>query len=134
MDTSGLSLICSGLGAIEEGEEGSWVRYSKGEYCLRMNLSIAFSFFFFFKWNIVFKDMVPIIEHYHKDRSMLTYIFNLLHKMEFFMKKKLIFIPKLYSFRLLLDDVVDSDTYTNAYFLSLISLIIYLKNYENLIF
>jgi timeless len=41
MDTDGLSLICSGLGAIEEDDEGNRIGYSKGEYCLGMNL-VAF--------------------------------------------------------------------------------------------
>lgn len=115
MDTEGLSLICAGLGSIEEDDQGNRIGYSKGEYCLGMNLSY-FSFFpdsiwfdenFRFligrvslldlpdnlkdllrflrrddpqtrdvfkqvcKWNIVSKDLIPIIEHYHEDRNLL---------------------------------------------------------------
>jgi len=46
MDTDGLSLICSGLGAIEEDDEGKRIGYSKGEYCLGMNEFVAFFHFF----------------------------------------------------------------------------------------
>ncbi|XP_024642189.1 protein timeless homolog isoform X2 [Medicago truncatula] len=82
MDTDGLSLICSGLGAIEEDDEGKRIGYSKGEYCLD-NLKDLLRFLrrddpqsrdvfkLVCKWNIVSKDLVPIIEHYHQDRSML---------------------------------------------------------------
>jgi hypothetical protein len=47
MDTDGLSLICSGLGAIEEDDEGKRIGYSKGEYCLGMNDPVSFLFFSF---------------------------------------------------------------------------------------
>ncbi|XP_058769846.1 uncharacterized protein LOC131643603 isoform X2 [Vicia villosa] len=82
MDTDGLSQICSGLGAIEEDDEGNRIGYSKGEYCLD-NLKDLLRFLRrddpqtrdvfkqVCKWNIVSKDLVPIIEHYHEDRSML---------------------------------------------------------------
>ncbi|KAK2457999.1 timeless family protein [Trifolium repens] len=82
MDTDGLSLICSGLGAIEEDDEGNRIGYSKGEYCLD-NLKDLLRFLRrddpqtrdvfkqVCKWNIVSKDLVPIIEHYHEDRSTL---------------------------------------------------------------
>lgn len=46
MDTDGLSLICSGLGAIEEDDEGKRIGYSKGEYCLGMNEFVSFFHFF----------------------------------------------------------------------------------------
>ncbi|WJX20662.1 hypothetical protein P8452_10190 [Trifolium repens] len=82
MDTDGLSLICSGLGAIEEDDEGNRIGYSKGEYCLdnlkdllrflrRDDLQTRDVFKQVCKWNIVSKDLVPIIEHYHEDRSTL---------------------------------------------------------------
>ncbi|KAK2404509.1 timeless family protein [Trifolium repens] len=82
MDTDGLSLICSGLGAIEEDDEGNRIGFSKGEYCLD-NLKDLLRFLRrddpqtrdvfkqVCKWNIVSKDLVPIIEHYHEDRSTL---------------------------------------------------------------
>ncbi|CAJ2629929.1 unnamed protein product [Trifolium pratense] len=82
MDTDGLSQICSGLGAIEEDDEGNRIGYSKGEYCLD-NLKDLLRFLRrddpqardvfkqVCKWNIVSKDLVPIIEHYHEDRSTL---------------------------------------------------------------
>ncbi|GAU32321.1 hypothetical protein TSUD_43630 [Trifolium subterraneum] len=82
MDTDGLSLICSGLGSIEEDDEGNRIGYSKGEYCLD-NLKDLLRFLRrddpqtrdvfkqVCKWNIVSKDLVPIIEHYHEDRSTL---------------------------------------------------------------
>ncbi|KAI5400283.1 uncharacterized protein LOC127091582 isoform X9 [Lathyrus oleraceus] len=82
MDTDGLSQICSGLGSIEEDDEGNRIGYSKGEYCLD-NLKDLLRFLRrddpqtrdvfkqVCKWNIVSKDLVPIIEHYHEDRSML---------------------------------------------------------------
>ena len=34
METEGLSVICAGLGIIEEDEKGNRIGYSKGEQCL----------------------------------------------------------------------------------------------------
>ncbi|KAL5057612.1 hypothetical protein RYX36_029216 [Vicia faba] len=82
MDTDDLSQICSGLGSIEEDDDGHRTGYSKGEYCLG-NLKDLLRFLRrddpetrnvfkqVCKWNVVSKDLVPIIEHYHEDRSML---------------------------------------------------------------
>ncbi|XP_061342048.1 uncharacterized protein LOC133288335 [Gastrolobium bilobum] len=82
MDTEGLSLICGGLGTIEEDERGNRIGYSKNEYCLD-NLKDLLRFLRrddpqtrdvfkqVCKWNIVSKDLIPIIEHYHEDRNLL---------------------------------------------------------------
>nr|XP_027189879.1 protein timeless homolog isoform X3 [Cicer arietinum] len=82
MDTDGLSLICSGLGAIEEDDQDNRIGYLKGEHCLD-NLKDLLRFLRrddpqtrdvfkqVCKWNIVSKDLIPIIEHYHEDRSLL---------------------------------------------------------------
>ncbi|TKY51371.1 timeless-like protein [Spatholobus suberectus] len=82
MDTEGLSLICAGLGTVEEDLEGNRIGYTKGEYCLD-NLKDLLRFLRrddpqtrdvfkqVCKWNIVSKDLIPIIEYYHEDRNLL---------------------------------------------------------------
>lgn len=73
-------MICAGLGIAEEDESGNRIGYSKGEYCLD-NLKDLLRFLRrddpqtrdvfkqVCKWNIVSKDLIPIIEHCQDDRS-----------------------------------------------------------------
>ncbi|KAK7279867.1 hypothetical protein RJT34_24926 [Clitoria ternatea] len=82
MDTEGLYLICIGLGAFEEDNEGNQLGYTKGEYCLD-NLKDLLRFLRrddpqtrdvfkeVCKWSIVSKKLIPIIENYHQDRNLL---------------------------------------------------------------
>ncbi|KAF5732400.1 protein timeless [Tripterygium wilfordii] len=82
MDLQGLSLICSGLGVAEEDENGNRIGYLKGENCLD-NLKDLLRFLRrddpqtreVFKqvcrWNIVPKDLVPIMEHCQDDHSLV---------------------------------------------------------------
>ncbi|KAG6504191.1 hypothetical protein ZIOFF_036522 [Zingiber officinale] len=82
MDTEGLSIICAGIGCPEENENGALVGYTKGEYCLdslkdlqrflrRDNPQRRDVFKQICKWNIVSRDLVPLIEHYQSDRNLL---------------------------------------------------------------
>ncbi|KAM3729911.1 hypothetical protein ACB098_12G046900 [Castanea mollissima] len=82
MDTEGLSLICAGLGIAEEDDNGNRIGYSKGQYCLD-NLKDLLRFLRrddphtrdvfkqVCKWNIVSKDLIPIIEHCQDDRNLV---------------------------------------------------------------
>ncbi|XP_028798783.1 protein timeless homolog isoform X2 [Neltuma alba] len=82
MQMEGLSLICAGLGVIEEDKDGNRIGYSKDEYCLD-NLKDLLRFLRrddphtrdvfkqVCKWNIVSKDLIPIIEHCQEDRNLL---------------------------------------------------------------
>ncbi|KAI4348017.1 hypothetical protein L6164_008780 [Bauhinia variegata] len=82
MDMEGLSVICAGLGNIEEDDNGNRIDYSKGEYCLD-NLKDLLRFLRrddpqnrdvfkqVCKWNIVSKDLIPIIEYCQQDRNLL---------------------------------------------------------------
>ncbi|XP_054820740.1 uncharacterized protein LOC129319668 isoform X2 [Prosopis cineraria] len=82
MEMEGLSLICAGLGVIEEDDNGNKIGYSKDEYCLD-NLKDLLRFLRrddpqtrgvfkqVCKWNIVSKDLIPIIEHCQEDRNLL---------------------------------------------------------------
>ncbi|XP_059434637.1 uncharacterized protein LOC132167643 isoform X2 [Corylus avellana] len=82
MDTEGLSVICAGLGIAEEDENGNRIGYIKGEYCLD-NLKDLLRFLRrddpqtrdvfkqVCKWNIVSKDLIPIIEHCQDDSSLV---------------------------------------------------------------
>ncbi|XP_068491170.1 uncharacterized protein [Phaseolus vulgaris] len=82
MDTEGLSVICGGLGTVEEDNEGNRIGFTKGEYCLD-NLKDLLRFLRrddpqtrdvfkqVCKWNIVSKYLIPTIELYHEDRNLL---------------------------------------------------------------
>ncbi|XP_062149653.1 uncharacterized protein LOC133858182 isoform X3 [Alnus glutinosa] len=82
MDTEGLSVICAGLGIAEEDENGNRIGYIKGEYCLD-NLKDLLRFLRrddpqtrdvfkqVCKWNIVSKDLIPIIELCQDDSSLV---------------------------------------------------------------
>nr|XP_023877875.1 receptor-like protein EIX2 [Quercus suber] len=82
MDTEGLSLICAGLGIAEEDDNGNRIGYSRGQYCLD-NLKDLLRFLRrddphtrdvfkqVCKWNIVSKDLIPIIEHCQDDRNLV---------------------------------------------------------------
>lgn len=78
----GLSSICAGLGILEEEDNGNPISYSKGEYCLD-NLKDLLRFLRrddpqtrevfkqICKWNIVGKDLIPIIEYCQDDRNLV---------------------------------------------------------------
>ncbi|KAL7003535.1 hypothetical protein U1Q18_004688 [Sarracenia purpurea var. burkii] len=78
----GLSAICAGLGIIEEDENGNRIGYTKDEYCLD-NLKDLLRFLRrddpqsrevfkqVCKWNIVGKDLIPIMEHCQEDRNLV---------------------------------------------------------------
>ncbi|CAL5367424.1 unnamed protein product [Camellia sinensis] len=78
----GLSAICAGLGVIEEDDNGNRNSYTPGEYCLD-NLKDLLRFLRrddpqtrevfkqVCKWNIVGKDLIPIIEHCQDDRNLV---------------------------------------------------------------
>lgn len=82
MDTEGLSVICAGLGSVEENDYGDRTGYTKSEYCLD-NLKDLLRFLRrddpqtrevfkqVCKWNTVAKDLIPIIEHCQDDRSLV---------------------------------------------------------------
>uniref|UniRef100_A0A803M022 Timeless N-terminal domain-containing protein n=1 Tax=Chenopodium quinoa TaxID=63459 RepID=A0A803M022_CHEQI len=80
MNTEGLSVICGGLGSIEENE-GS-VYYSRDDYCLdnlkdllrflrRDDPTTRDVFKQVCKWDIVSKNLIPIIEHCQDDRNLV---------------------------------------------------------------
>ncbi|KAI9094780.1 hypothetical protein K1719_026586 [Acacia pycnantha] len=82
MEMEGLSLICAGLGVIEEDKNGNKIGYSKDEYCLdnvkdllrflrRDDPQTRDVFKQVCKWDIVSKDLIPIIEHCQEDRNLL---------------------------------------------------------------
>ncbi|KAI8564941.1 hypothetical protein RHMOL_Rhmol03G0222300 [Rhododendron molle] len=78
----GLSAICAGLGIIEEDDNGGRIGYTKGEYCLD-NLKDLLRFLRrddpqtrevfkqVCKWNIVGKDLIPILEHCQDDHNLV---------------------------------------------------------------
>ncbi|GAV84903.1 TIMELESS domain-containing protein/TIMELESS_C domain-containing protein [Cephalotus follicularis] len=82
MDMEGLSVICAGLGIAEEDLNGDRIGYSKEESCLD-NLKDLLRFLRrddpqtrevfkqVCKWNIVSKDLIPIIEHCQDDRTLV---------------------------------------------------------------
>ncbi|KAJ4875737.1 timeless family protein [Raphanus sativus] len=82
MDLEGLSVICSDLGEPEEDGDGRRIGYSKSDYCLD-NLKDLLRFLRrddpqsreVFKqvcaWNIVSKDLIPIIEHYQDEHHLV---------------------------------------------------------------
>ncbi|CAM8896515.1 unnamed protein product [Rhodiola kirilowii] len=82
MDLEGLSLVCAGLGVIEEDDAGNKIGYTKSPHCLE-NLKDLMRFLRrddpqtrevfkqVSKWNIVGKDLIPIIEHYQDDYNLV---------------------------------------------------------------
>ncbi|KAJ0041936.1 hypothetical protein Pint_17609 [Pistacia integerrima] len=74
MDMEGLSLICDGLGMVEEDERGNRIGYYKDAYCLGF-LSVAIQkrevFKQVCKWNIVSKNLIPIIDHCQDDCNLV---------------------------------------------------------------
>ncbi|CAN4087655.1 unnamed protein product [Withania somnifera] len=78
----GLSTICAGLGIIEEDDDGNRIGYTQGKYCLD-NLKDLLRFLRrddpqtrevfkqVCKWNIVGKDLIPIIEYFQDDQNLL---------------------------------------------------------------
>ncbi|XP_019442095.1 PREDICTED: protein timeless homolog isoform X2 [Lupinus angustifolius] len=82
METEGLSVTCVGLGSIEEDDYGNRIGYANTEYCLD-NLKDLLRFLRrddpqsrtvfkqVCKWNIVSKNLIPIIEYCHHDRNLL---------------------------------------------------------------
>ncbi|KAG5558725.1 hypothetical protein RHGRI_008623 [Rhododendron griersonianum] len=78
----GLSAICAGLGIIEEDDNGGRIGYTKGEYCLdnlkdllrflrRDDQQTREVFKQVCKWNIVGKDLIPILEHCQDDNNLV---------------------------------------------------------------
>ncbi|XP_071704507.1 uncharacterized protein [Rutidosis leptorrhynchoides] len=77
-----LSFICSGLGIIEEDDDGNQIGYTPGEYCLD-NLKDLLRFLRrddpearevfkqVCKWNTVGKDILPIIQHCQGDTTLV---------------------------------------------------------------
>ncbi|KAL7601712.1 hypothetical protein Lser_V15G22269 [Lactuca serriola] len=77
-----LSFICGGLGIIEEDDDANQIGYTPGEYCLD-NLKDLLRFLRrddpetrevfkqVCKWNIVGKDILPIIQHRQNDTTLL---------------------------------------------------------------
>uniref|UniRef100_F6H6I1 Timeless N-terminal domain-containing protein n=1 Tax=Vitis vinifera TaxID=29760 RepID=F6H6I1_VITVI len=82
MDMEGLSVICAGLGSIDEDDGGNRIGYAKTDYCLD-NLKDLLRFLRrddpqsrsvfkqVCKWNTVSKDLIPIIEHCQDDRNLV---------------------------------------------------------------
>ncbi|KAK6155617.1 hypothetical protein DH2020_009865 [Rehmannia glutinosa] len=78
----GLSSICTGLGILDEDDNGKRIGYAKGEYCSD-NLKDLLRFLRrddpekrdvfkqVCKWNIVGKDLIPIIEYWQEDRNLV---------------------------------------------------------------
>ncbi|KAK6131802.1 hypothetical protein DH2020_034460 [Rehmannia glutinosa] len=78
----GLSSICVGLGILDEDDNGERIGYAKGEYCSD-NLKDLLRFLRrddpekrdvfkqVCKWNIVGKDLIPIIEYCQEDRNLV---------------------------------------------------------------
>ncbi|XP_078431748.1 timeless family protein isoform X2 [Wolffia australiana] len=82
MDSEGLSSICAGLGYRREDAEGSLLEYEKGEYCLdnlkdlqrflrRDDPHTREVFKEICKWNVVSRDLIPLMEAYQTDRSLV---------------------------------------------------------------
>ncbi|KAL8557351.1 hypothetical protein ACS0TY_004691 [Phlomoides rotata] len=77
-----LSGICNGLGLLVEDKDGNRIGYDKGEFCLdNMKDLLRFLrrddqekrdvFKQVCKWNIVGKDLIPIMEYYTEDRNLV---------------------------------------------------------------
>ncbi|WCJ36759.1 timeless family protein [Euphorbia peplus] len=82
MSLEALSLICSGLGIDEVDDSGSRIGYSKGDNCLdnlkdllrflrRDDPDTREVFMQVCKWKIVSKDLIPIIQYYQGERSLV---------------------------------------------------------------
>ncbi|KAJ4954853.1 hypothetical protein NE237_011636 [Protea cynaroides] len=82
MDLEGLSIICAGIGGIQEDENGLPIGYMPGELCLdnlkdlqrflrRDDPQTRNVFKQVCKWNTVSKDLIPIIEHCQADRDLV---------------------------------------------------------------
>ncbi|XP_065868889.1 uncharacterized protein [Euphorbia lathyris] len=82
MSMEALSLVCSGLGIDELDEPGNRIGYSKGENCLenlkdllrflrRDDPDTREVFMQVCKWKIVSKDLIPIIQYYQVERSLV---------------------------------------------------------------
>ncbi|KAB2054587.1 hypothetical protein ES319_A12G264900v1 [Gossypium barbadense] len=82
MDMEGLSSICASLGILEEDETTKQMVYTKGEHCLdalkdllrflrRDDPETREVFKQVCRWNIVSKDLIPIIEHCQHDRNLV---------------------------------------------------------------
>ncbi|XP_021295364.1 protein timeless homolog isoform X3 [Herrania umbratica] len=82
MDMEGLSGICASLGILEEDQTTKQIVYTKGEHCLdalkdllrflrRDNPETREVFNQVCRWNIVSKNLIPIIEHWQHDRNLV---------------------------------------------------------------
>ncbi|XP_017972873.1 PREDICTED: protein timeless homolog isoform X1 [Theobroma cacao] len=82
MDMEGLSVICASLGILEEDQTTKQIVYTKGEHCLdalkdllrflrRDNPETREVFKQVCRWNIVSKNLIPIIEHWQHDRNLV---------------------------------------------------------------
>ncbi|KAJ8752854.1 hypothetical protein K2173_008589 [Erythroxylum novogranatense] len=82
MDTQGLSIVCAGLGVAGEEENGNQIGYCKGEQCLdnlrdllrflrRDDPETREVFKQVCRWNIVSKDLIPIIQYCQDDRQLI---------------------------------------------------------------
>ncbi|KAL6123153.1 hypothetical protein ACLB2K_075676 [Fragaria x ananassa] len=85
MDLQGLSVICNGLGIALDDDDGNRIGYRKHKYCLD-NLKDLLRFLRrddpqnqdvfkeVCKWNILSKDLIPIIEHCQEDLKVLVFL------------------------------------------------------------
>ncbi|GMJ06484.1 TIMELESS [Hibiscus trionum] len=82
MDMEGLSGICASLGVLEEDQTTNRMVYTKGEHCLdslkdllrflrRDDPQTREVFKQVCRWNIVSKNLIPIIEHCQRDRNLV---------------------------------------------------------------
>ncbi|XWS48502.1 hypothetical protein CRYUN_Cryun13aG0083200 [Craigia yunnanensis] len=82
MDMEGLSGTCASLGILEEDQITKRIVYTKGEHCLdalkdllrflrRDDPQMREVFKQVCRWNIVSKNLIPIIEHWQHDRNLV---------------------------------------------------------------
>ncbi|CAA6665934.1 unnamed protein product [Spirodela intermedia] len=82
MDTEALSSICGSLGYRREDEDGTLLGYVKGDYCMdnlkdlqrflrRDDPHTREVFKQTCKWNVVSRDLIPLMENYQNDRNLL---------------------------------------------------------------
>ncbi|XVF53482.1 hypothetical protein PTKIN_Ptkin05aG0102800 [Pterospermum kingtungense] len=82
MDMEGLSGICASLGILEEDPMTKQIVYTKGDHCLdalkdllrflrRDDPQTREVFKQVCRWNIVSKNLIPIIEHWQRDRNLV---------------------------------------------------------------